>query len=146
MTRSLLVLDDDRERLRGFEGILPHLGNDWILHSWRNAPSMRAQVDALLAEAELISLDHDLYRDAATDPDPGTGRIIADLLAEKDPVCPVIVHSTNTDAAWGMFNALASGRWTVELVHHTNQAEWIAALWLPVAKRLLRSGGGEKRR
>ena len=138
MTRRLLVLDDDRGRLRGFEEILSRLGADWVIHSWRNAPSMIAQVDALLAEAHLISLDHDLYRDAEADPDPGTGRMIADLLAGRDPVCPVIVHSTNTDAAWGMSNALASGRWTVELVHHTNQVAWIEELWLPVAERLVR--------
>lgn len=87
----------------------------------------------------LLVLDHDLYKDSPTDPDPGTGRMVADLLSRRNPVCPVIVHSTNTDAAWGMFNELASAKWKVELVHHLNQPEWIEELWLPVAERLVRA-------
>lgn len=137
MPRLLLILDDDRTRLRGFDEIVPRLGKEWVIRAWRDAPSMIAEIDSLLSEAQLISLDHDLYKDSPSDPDPGTGRMIADLLSRRDPVCPVIVHSTNTDAAWGMFNELTSGNWKVELVHHTNQPTWIAELWLPVAAELL---------
>jgi len=98
---------------------------------------MVSELDSLLGEAQLISLDHDLYKDTPSDPDPGTGRMVADLLSERDPVCPVIVHSTNTDAAWGMFNELTSGKWKVELVHHLNQPAWIEELWLPAATKLM---------
>lgn len=52
-------------------------------------------------------------------------------------VCPVIVHSTNTDAAWGMHNVLSAAGWQVELVHHLNETGWIEHRWLPVAQRLL---------
>jgi hypothetical protein len=135
MPRLLLILDDDRIRLRGFDEIVPRLGSEWLHRAWRDAPSMIAEIDSLLGQAQLISLDHDLYKDAPSDPDPGTGRMIADLLAKRKPVCPVIVHSTNTEAAWGMFNELASGKWQVELVHHLNQTSWIEDLWLPVAKK-----------
>lgn len=141
MPRLLLILDDDRARLRGFDAIVSRLGSAWSIRAWRDAPSMIAEIDALLGDAQLISLDHDLYKDAPTDPDPGSGRMIADLLAKREPVCPVIVHSTNTDAAWGMFNALTSGNWKVELVHHLNQPAWIEELWLPVAAKLLVPGG-----
>ena len=136
MRRLLLILDDDRVRLRGFSEIAPRLGQEWVIRSWRDAPSMIAEIDSLLGEAQLISLDHDLYKDSPTDPDPGSGRVIADLLSKRNPVCPVIVHSTNTDAAWGMFNALTSGNWKVELVHHLNQTAWIEDMWLPVAAKL----------
>ena len=140
MPLLLLILDDDQARLRGFDEIVPRLGSDWAIRAWRNAPSMMAEIDALLGEAQLISLDHDLYKDSPSDPDPGSGRMIADHLAKRDPVCPVIVHSTNTDAAWGMFNELTSGEWKVELVHHTNQPAWIEELWLPVAASLVFPG------
>ena len=140
MPRLLLILDDDRNRLRGFDEIVPRLGSGWALRAWRNAPAMMAEIDALLAEAKLITLDHDLYKDSPSDPDPGSGRTIADLLSKREPVCPVIVHSTNTDAAWGMFNELTSGSWKAELVHHTNQPAWIEELWLPVAARLVLPG------
>ena len=139
MHKFLLVLDDDRTRLGGFEAIVPRLGDEWRIRTWREAPAMIAQIDPLLGQAQLISLDHDLYPDSPSDPDPGTGRMVADHLAKRGPACPVIVHSTNTDAAWGMFNALAWGKWKVELVHHLNQPGWIEERWLAVAAALLDS-------
>jgi hypothetical protein len=138
MPRLLLILDDDRERLRAFDAVMPRLGKDWMIRAWCDASTMAAEVEPLLSDARLISLDHDLYRNLPSDPDPGSGRVIADLLSKRDPVCPVIVHSTNTDAAWGMFNELTSARWNVELVHHLNQLSWIEDLWLPVAMKLAR--------
>jgi hypothetical protein len=136
MKKLLLVLDDDRERLRGFEEIAARLGSDWGLKSWRNAPAMLAEIDAHFAAAQLISLDHDLYKDAESDPDPGSGRVVADFLAKLAPACPVIVHSTNTDAAWGMHNQLTSAGWSCHLVHHLSQPKWIEEMWLPLATRL----------
>ena len=137
MPRLLLILDDDRIRLRGFDEVAPRLGEDWVIKSWRDAPSMIAEIEILLGGAQLISLDHDLYKDSPSDPDPGSGRVIADFLSNRDPVCPVIVHSTNTDAAWGMFNELTSGGWKVQLVHHLSQPAWIEDLWLPIARQLV---------
>lgn len=137
----LLVLDDDRERLRGFDAIAARLGSGWAVKSWRDAPGMLAEIDRHLAEARLISLDHDLYRDSPSDPDPGTGRLVAEHLAKCKPACPVIVHTTNTDAAWGMRNVLSARGWRVELVHHLGQPAWIEELWLPAAKRLVSASG-----
>ena len=140
MPRLLLVLDDDRARLRSFDQIALRLGDDWVLKAWRDAPSMISEIESLLDRAQLISLDHDLYKDSPSDPDPGTGRMIADYLSKRDPICPVVLHSTNTDAAWGMFNQLVSAGWKVELVHHLNQPAWIEELWLPVARQLVHPG------
>jgi hypothetical protein len=121
--RLLLVPDDDRARLRGFEEIASRLGDDWIVKGWRDAPTMLAEIDRYLDAAGLISL--------------GSGRLVADYLCKRKPACPVIVHTTNTDAAWGMHNVLRSAGWTVELVHHLSQPKWIEEVWLPVAKRLV---------
>lgn len=137
MRRVLLILDDDRNRLYGFEQVVGGLGEGWEIRTWRDAPSMIAEIDRHLPDAGLISLDHDLYADSQSDPDPGSGRMVADALAKRQPVCPVLVHSTNTDAAWGMHNVLRRGRWTVELVHQLGQPEWIPALWLPAARRMV---------
>jgi len=136
-SRLLLILDDDRTRLRGFEEIASRLGNDWTVRTWRDAPTMIAELYRYSDAAELISLDHDLYKDAPSDRDPGSGRMVADALSKCKPACPVIVHSTNTDAAWGMHNVLKRSGWTVELVHHLNQPRWIEESWLPVAGRLV---------
>ena len=137
--KLLLVLDDDRERLRGFEEITLRLGGEWRMKSWRTAPSMLAEIDTHYAGAKLISLDHDLYKDAESDADPGSGRVVADFLAKRTPACPVIVHSTNTDAAWGMHNQLTSAGWNCHLVQHLSQPKWIEDIWLPVAMRVLPS-------
>jgi hypothetical protein len=138
----LLILDDDRTRLRGFDEITSRLGVDWVVKAWRDAFSMTSELDRHLAGAQLISLDHDLYKDSPSDPDPGSGRVVADYLSKRKPTCPVIVHSTNTDAAWGMHNALRAGGWAVELVHHLNQPKWIEELWLPAATRLVAAHRG----
>jgi len=136
-SRLLLVLDDDRARLHGFEQIARRLGSEWQIKTWRDARAMAAELHRHLDAARLISLDHDLYSDSLSDPDPGSGRVIADYLAARKASCPVIVHSTNTDAAWGMHNALRRGGWTVELVHHLSQPKWIEEVWLPAAVRLV---------
>lgn len=142
MPKRLLILDDDLVRLHGFEEIAPRLGTDWAIRTWRDAHSMILELQENVQEAHLISLDHDLYKDSPSDPDPGTGRAVADYLAKcASPICPVIVHSTNTDAAWGMFNELSSRGWKVSLVHHLNQSGWIEKHWLPVAKNLIASIG-----
>ena len=137
MPRLLLILDDDRTRLRGFDEIASRLGKDWVVKAWRDAFTMTSELDRLLDGAQLISLDHDLYKDLPPVPDPGSGRVVADYLSKCKPACPVIVHSTNTDAAWGMHNALRAGGWMVELVHHLSQPKWIEELWLPTATRLV---------
>lgn len=137
MRQVLLILDDDRVRLRGFEEIAPKLGAQWAIAAWRDAHSMISEISRHWDDARLITLDHDLLTDARTDPDPGSGRVVAEFLAKRGPVCPVIVHSRNTDAAWGMFNVLSYSGWTVELVHHLDQTEWIEEKWLPVARRLV---------
>lgn len=141
MPRLLLILDDDRIRLRGFDQVVSRLGDYWRIRAWRDAPTMLAEIESLLDRAQLISLDHDLYKDSPSDPDPGTGRMIADYLSKRDPVCPVVVHSSNTNAAWGMSNQLVSAGWRVELVHQLNQPAWIEELWLPVARLLVQVHG-----
>ena len=139
MERLFLVLDDDLDRLAGFREVAHTLGERWEVAAWTDAPSMIAEVEPRLAAADLISLDHDLYKLPTATGDPGTGRDVADYLAEFAPPCPLIIHSTNTDAAWGMYNVLREAGWQVELVHHLNQHGWIRELWLPTALELTRS-------
>jgi hypothetical protein len=131
----LLILDDNLNRLASFEDVVGNV-DGWMMKSWIDAPSMIVELDRHLREAVLISLDHDLYRQCEEDPEPGSGRDVAEHLSTRNPVCPVIVHSTNSDAAWGMFNCLSATGWKVELVHHLDQQNWIRELWLPVALRL----------
>ncbi len=131
----LLILDDNLNRLANFESVVDEMAG-WVMRSWVDAPSMITELDQHLGKALLISLDYDLYRQSEDDPDPGSGRDVAESLSVRAPVCPVIVHSTNSDAAWGMYNSLSGAGWQVELVHHLDQQDWIRKLWLSTALRL----------
>ncbi len=133
----LLILDDSIERLTAFKQISPKLAGNIEIKTWLNAPSMLAEVDDYLSQAVLISLDHDLYKQVDSEPDPGSGRDVADYLATCTPVCPVIIHTTNIDAAWGMYNVLSFAGWQVEVLSHTGLAEWYEKSWLATAKKCL---------
>jgi hypothetical protein len=98
---------------------------------------MIQELPALLPGATLLSLDHDLYRMYERDPAPGCGRDVANYLAKQKPHCPVIIHSTNTDEAWGMYNELSGAGWNAEIIHHLDEAGWIETRWLALAKKLM---------
>ena len=132
----LLILDDDNERLIHFKQISGQLAKNISVVTWMDAPTMLAEVDGYLAKTKLISLDHDLYKQKPSDPETGCGRDVADYLATCSPVCPVIIHSSNIDAAWGMYNVLSFAGWQVEVVPHTGrQVDWYDKTWLVAAKQ-----------
>ena len=55
-----------------------------------------------LNEVLVLALDHDLEPDSSMPKDdPGTGRDVAEFLAEREPLYPIIIHSTNVPASIG---------------------------------------------
>ena len=67
-----------------------------------NAPDMIFWLPDHVAALALVSLDHDLGPNRERDGrsfDPATGRVVATVLANLTPACPVIIHSENVDAA-----------------------------------------------
>jgi len=131
----ILILDDEQSRINGFKSAIKQLPNKQM-KSWSNAPAMISEVKSFLPKAKLISLDHDLYKLQASDPESGTGRDIAEYLANHKAICPIIIHSTNIDASWGMYNVLVFSGWKVTMLHYTDK-EWFNLKWLPVVKILL---------
>jgi ADP-ribosylglycohydrolase len=134
--KTLLLLEDNAERIAAFEAIIPELGEDWQLRVWRDAPTMIAECEDCFADTHLISLDHDLTPQPGATCNPGTGLEVAKLLASHFPFCPVIIHSTNADRAWSMHNELRLGGWTVERFSPIGD-DWFRRLWLPKARELL---------
>ena len=132
-----LVLEVNPNRTAAFQNAAKLCRPPAELRTWRIAAQMIQELPKVLSSATLLSLDHDLYKQDESDPDPGCGRDVADYLASQRPHCPVIVHSTNTDAAWGMRNELTSAGWEVELIHHLDEAGWIETRWLALAQRLM---------
>jgi len=131
-----LVLEDNRGRAEAFTNAAARCAAPQDIRIWRIAAHMVRDLPELLGGATLLSLDHDLYKQEDTDPDPGCGRDVVSYLAKQKPVCPVIIHSTNTEAAWGMYNELAAAGWKVEIIHHLDEPGWIDTRWFALARQL----------
>ena len=134
--KTILILEDNDERIAGFEAAVAKLGDGFDLKIWRDASSMIAECEAFFPTTALISLDHDLNPQPGTTTDPGTGLDVAKFLAACRPVCPLIIHSTNADRAYSMHNELRFADWIAERVGPIG-TDWIEALWLPKAREFM---------
>jgi ADP-ribosylglycohydrolase len=137
--KTILLLEDNEERIANFRNAVSHLGDGYELTVWRDAHSMRAECESLFPTAALFSLDHDLLPPAGTMGDPGTGLDIAKFLGDFLPVCPVLLHSSNTDRVYLMFNELRFAGWTVEILDRAGLPgnNWVHGSWLQSVRRLL---------
>jgi hypothetical protein len=98
-----------------------------------NAPDIIEWLHDHLEETVLICLDHDLGANRLRDGesfDPGTGRDVADYLATRKPVCPVVIHTTNSLAAPGMTRTLEEAGWSWSRVVPYNDLEWVRGEWI----------------
>ena len=112
--------------------VLDALLPSFDLITFDNAPDCIEWLPAGLPEAALICLDHDLgpTRDrGGARFDPGIGRDVVDVLAMCRPVCPVIVHSSNSLAVPGMLRVLRESGWTCSAVMPTDDLRWIPTCW-----------------
>ncbi|MCL4176520.1 MAG: hypothetical protein KJ072_02075 [Verrucomicrobia bacterium] len=81
MNRTTLIdLEDDADRIRGFESAVAQHGPRYQRRVWRDAHRMVAECHEVLADAALMSLDHDLKKEHADSPDPGDGVEVAEFL------------------------------------------------------------------
>ena len=133
---TVMVLEDNPDRLREFEGAVAQLGPSYRLRSWRDANQMIAECHEVLAHVALISLDHDLNKEHDHSPDPGNGVVAATFLAKLPPLCPVILHTSNAERVWSMHNEFRFGGWETERVMPL-ETDWIGRSWLPAARTLL---------
>jgi hypothetical protein len=133
--RTILILEDDDNRVRDFQSAVASLGQDVGVRCWRDAPTMIAEAPGCFAGACLISLDHDLQA-LGGEADPGTGLDVAEFLSLHAPMCPVILHTSNFDGRLAMHNKLRAAGLTVATVL-PRETDWIQTSWLPIAKRLI---------
>lgn len=129
----ILMLEDEAHRLKDFKSVLEQYRPDVVLEHWRTASAFMAGFDNTKKRPTLICLDHDLFVDSPNDPDPGDGREVAAFLAQKEPCCHVIIHSSNQPAADSMYFTLLETNWDVERISPIGH-DWIPAYWWPTAK------------
>lgn len=133
----LLMLEDDSERITRFEKSVKRIDPSLRLVVWRSANQMLREIEPYLASARLISLDHDLELQPGDVEDPGDGIDVARFLGERSPICPVIVHSSNTTRGNWMIGEFELGGWDFCRVPPIGE-DWIEAYWEVIARKLLR--------
>lgn len=134
--RTILILEDNDERIAAFQKTVAALGTGFESKLWRDAPSMCAECQVYFPTAALISLDHDLNPMPGAAIDPGTGVDAARFLGDYMPVCPVLIHSSNTDRVYSMHNELRFAGWMVDRVGPLG-TNWIETSWLRRARELI---------
>ena len=134
--KTILMLEDNAERIDGFHKAVAELAGDFELKVWRDAHSMMAECAEFFPTAWVICLDHDLNPQPGVTADPGTGVDVARFLADFLPVCPVLIHSTNVDRVYSMMNELRFAGWIVDRVGPLG-SDWIETTWLRRIKELL---------
>lgn len=137
MRLSIVVLEDNDERIAAMRDCLADKFPSFYQQIFRTSQQAIAWLRPHLNEAICISLDHDLEPAYPGASDPGTGRDVADFLARQTPQCPVIIHSTNAPAAFGMDQVLCDGGWTTARVMPYDDLRWIGEAWRPLVRRLI---------
>jgi len=136
MTRTILMLEDDAERLVRFSAVLRAIEPEAVLRVWRDAHAMTREAGPMLSSAALISLDHDLEPEPGA-ADPGDGYLVAKWLTAQPVVRPVVVHSSNGDRArWmaGEFDLAGWRHWRVVPLGD----DWVESDWRRMVRRLLK--------
>lgn len=129
---KILILEDDSRRCEAMRDCLSDRFVKFEVLFSPTASQMRQLIEQHFGETILIALDHDLELIETEDGsllESGTGREIADLLASRSPVCPVVIHSTNSPAAVGMQMVLDEAGWETHRVLPFGDLEWIPKVW-----------------
>ena len=140
MAMKIAVLEDNLDRREAMRVCLKDRFSHFDLRFFASPKEMTRFFDDHLSETIAISLDHDLDLQSDAEgrlTDPGTGREVADYLAGHHPVCPVILHSTNSLAASGMESILRQASWQTFRVVPFADLAWIASDWLPTMRRVI---------
>ena len=133
---TILILEDNEERIADFTQAVRQLGDGYEVKFWREAHSMCKDCEAFFSTTVLVSLDHDLNAAPGSNGDPGCGLDVAKFLADFLPVCPVLLHSSNTDRVYSMLNEFRFAGWTVDRVGPLG-AGWVSTSWLQRVRDML---------
>ena len=140
MPSYIAILEDNSDRVGAMRRCVAEQMPAHELVTFDNADEMIVWLEDHLPQVVLISLDHDLplvqLRDGAR-VDAGTGRIVADWIAERTPCCPVLVHTSNEYFAPGMMRVLRDAGWTHRRVYPHDDCAWVATAWIATVKRFL---------
>jgi CheY-like chemotaxis protein len=140
MALKIVILEDNADRQAVMRRCLQDRFYTFDAHFFDESAEMIRFLDQHLAETLVISLDNDLElkpgpRGRAID--PGSGLEVAEYLARKKAVCPVVIHTTNADAAVAMKTVLDAADWRTQRVVPFDDMTWIEAEWFFAIRRAI---------
>jgi CheY-like chemotaxis protein len=134
------ILEDNVDRQQVMRDCLADRFPMYDIRFFDDAVEMIRFLEAHRADMLVISLDHDLELKAGPNGrciDPGTGRDVADFLASKRPVCPIVIHTSNTNAALAMQTVLKDAGWKIRRVMPMEDTQWVIDQWFPSIRRAI---------
>jgi hypothetical protein len=140
MPNKIVILEDNVERQAAMQRYLDERFDEFEAVFFRAVAPAVEYCERHLADIILIALDHDLELIATSNGrclDPGTGREVADYLAGRKPVCPVVIHTSNGAAGDGMEMVLQDARWQTHRVVPVDDLDWIPTAWLRAVRRAI---------
>ena len=140
MTKTIVILEDNAARRDAMRACIADRFYTFETHFFDESAAMIAFLETDLERALVISLDNDLDMKIGADGRPvdaGEGRYVAEFLATRPPVCPVIIHTSNTNAAVAIQEVLRAADWKSKRVIPMDDTEWIGADWFFAMRRIL---------
>jgi hypothetical protein len=140
MALKIVILEDNQDRQAVMADCLADRFYQYDARFFKTSSEIIHFLEEHLSETIVISLDHDLElipgKNGQTI-DGGTGREVANYLAGKSPVCPVVIHSTNSAAVLGMEMVLQNSRWRTTRVIPWGDLEWIPSQWFRAIRQAI---------
>src|SRR5690349_17537358 len=140
MAMKIVILEDNADRQAVMRHCLADRFYTFDAHFFDDARDTIRFLEAHLPETILIALDNDLELKTGSDGrciDPGCGRDVANFLATQPPTCPVIIHTTNSDAAVASEAALREAGWKTKRVIPFDDMAWIETDWFLAVRRAI---------
>jgi hypothetical protein len=136
----IALLDDEPDRIAVMKPWLLENLPSFQVEVFENAPDMIEWLASGVNRCRLICLDHDLGPNQNRNGqvfDPGTGRDVADALAQSAPICPIVIHTTNLHARPGMVFVLEDAGWSVSYVTPYEDTRWIREMWADAIRTVM---------
>ncbi len=140
MPKIIAILEDNAERQAVMRACIADRFYTFDARFFDEAAEMIAFLESRLADVIAISFDNDLDMKPGPDGravDVGEGRQVAEYLATREPVCPVVIHTSNTNAAEAMKDLLRAAGWKTKRVVPMDDTKWIEDDWFFVMRRAL---------
>jgi len=140
MPMKIVILEDNADRKAAMQSCLADRFSMYEMRFFDEPAAMIQFLQGNLDEMLVIGLDHDLELKPGPSGqwiDAGTGREVADYLAQRPPVCPVVIHTSNAAAAIGMEMVLNARGWKTHRVVPFEDLDWIPREWLRTVRRAI---------